>query len=38
MLVCGSKKSPGGDTSVDGARLGARATKAFNICIMSVLN
>jgi hypothetical protein len=26
---------PGVDTSVDAARLGARATNAVNICIMS---
>jgi hypothetical protein len=38
MLVLGVMKAPAGvDTSVEAARLGARATKAFNIEIMSAL-
>jgi hypothetical protein len=32
MPVPGGVKTPGVDTSVDAARLGARATKVLNIC------
>jgi hypothetical protein len=37
MPVRGSKEKPSDDTSVDAARLGACAAKAFNTSIMSIL-